>query len=256
MCGVMFRETGYADALGRWSEGLAAGHVDGLLGEVAAGDARDLERFVLNTTEERCRLLTEELALVALAFDDFAGLVTRYVREVPRVAYDPAYSDSQRFLRWLAHRQRLTPQQRDFVAYQQAEYACLALARGYRAAHVSFQRLLSQSRAERIHFETDGGAIVHLNPVRVWSRLAALSPTPSQGAVDAVFFAVGTRICVMGPTGPRAAWLRALSAAEPCAWRAWAARCASATPSSSLEAFAREAAEAGLIAVVKPKETE
>jgi hypothetical protein len=243
----------YAETLVRWSNALAAGRADQLLDEVAVGSSTDVQRFLLNSIVERRRMLTEELALVALACDDFDDLITRYLGDVPRATYDPDKSDSERFLRWLRRNKQLSTQQSDFVAYQEAEYACLVLARNQRPAHVRFQRLLAASLASNIHSETDGNTLVYVNPVRIWSRLAGLSPTPTQRSVEAIFFAAGTQIRVAGLAGQRAAWLRSLDAAEPCPLRVWEAHCPGAT-ASTFASFVHELSKTGLVAVLEEQE--
>src|SRR5262245_28968617 len=109
MCGVNDTHGGYAEMLAHWTDELAAGRSERLLGEVTAGNSDDVQRFLLNTIEERRRMLFEELAFVAVACDDFASLVTRYLQDVPRLTYDPNDSDSQRFLRWLKAAEQLSP---------------------------------------------------------------------------------------------------------------------------------------------------
>ena len=243
----------YEELLANWSTRLASGRGEGLLDDVAVGHAADVQRFLINTIEERRRLLTEELSLVALALEGFSELVTCYLREVPRITFTPDYSDSQRFLRWLRRVWPLTAREADFVAYQEAEYACLALARRERAAHVNFQQLLREGASLPVSIAAGGDALAHLNPTRVWSRLAALSPTPEQDAVDAVFFAVGSQIRVAALAGPRATWLRTLSAVEPCSLRVWHARlqnerCGCIAP-AAFEAFVQELTDAGLVGI-------
>jgi hypothetical protein len=237
---------GYEAMLARWSDSLAAGRADhSLLSEVTSGDATDVERFTLNTIEERRRMLAEELAMVALACNDFDELARRYIRATPRVAFNLDEGDPQRFLRWLKAAKELSPRERDFVAYQEAEYACLALARQRRAEHVSFQQLLAASRSSQIDAPR-AEAIIFLNPIRVESRLAALDSPHGSNAV--IFFPVGTQIRFNALVPPSADWLETLAAAAPCSLNAWTARCPNAG-AGAVASFARELSAAGLVAI-------
>jgi hypothetical protein len=179
-------EENYGEQLRRWTHALATGDVKEVSEAIAEGGAEDIRRFLENCAVERHQLLRQELALVALAFDDFDEAIAAYLRQVPPAAYDPMYSDRERFLRWLQTTRPLTAQQRNFIAYQQAEYAVRALACRRRAEHLAFQRLRASgvdvAAAERLH----------LNPIRVWARLAL----PGRTIEDAIFFATGERIAV------------------------------------------------------------
>lgn len=180
---------GYGEQLGRWAQALATGDIAEVSDDVAEGGAEDVRRFLDNCAGERHKLLRLELAFVALAFDDFDEAIAAYLREVPPMVYDPARSDRERFLNWLRQSRPLTAQQRDFIAYQQAEYAVRALARDLRGPHLAFQRL----RASEV--DVAAAERLHLNPIRVWARLAP----PGRAVQDVVFFAAGARVA--------AAWL-------------------------------------------------
>ncbi len=184
----------YREQLRRWSRALAMGDITEVCADVVQGEAEDVRRFLANNTGERRKLLRQELAFVALAFDDFDGAIDAYLRAVPPTAYDPMRSDRERFLSWLRAVWPLTAQQSDFVAYQQAEYAVLALARERRAEHLAFQRMRTQGRS----FDADGNERVHLNPIRAWARLAL----PGRDAGAMLFFADGERIASIWPAPP------------------------------------------------------
>jgi hypothetical protein len=157
---------------------------------LAEGDARDVERFLLNAIGDRRALLQKELAFVALAFDDFDALVEDYLHQVPQAAYDHAYSDRERFLRWLQDVRRLGPEQRTFVAYQQAEYTVMAVARKQRTEHLAFQRDARRSAQHLARLGQDATLRILLNPIHAWSWLAL----PGQAVGDVLFFAAGERV--------------------------------------------------------------
>jgi hypothetical protein len=132
-------------------------------------------------------LLRQELAFVALAFDDFDALLGAYVCQVPQIAYDPEHSDRERFLRWLREARPLTAKEHQFVAYQQAEHAVAAAARKYRAEHLAFQRAWRQVGEHLPRLARDPALRIQLNPIRAWSRMAL----PGRAACDVLFFAAG-----------------------------------------------------------------
>ena len=180
---------GYGEQLGRWAHAPATGEIAQVSDDATEGGAGDVQRFLENRAGERHRLLRHELAFVALAFDDFDEAIAAYLRDVPPMVCDPACSDHERFLHWLRQSRPLTAQQRDFIAYQQAEYAVRTLARDLRGSHLAFQRL----RASEV--DVAAAERLHLNPIRVWARLAP----PGRAVQDVVFFAAGERVA--------AAWL-------------------------------------------------
>ena len=145
MCGQVASED-YPQQLARVSAALAAAQTQAILGDITpiCGPG-DVQRFVDNAVGERFRLISEELAFVGLAFDDFDRLIDQYLRETPRQTYALDQSDQERFLTWLRRTRVLHAKQSDFVSHQEAEYACLAKARENRVGHVAFQRLWTLS---------------------------------------------------------------------------------------------------------------
>ncbi|HVX16030.1 MAG TPA: hypothetical protein VHC22_32900 [Pirellulales bacterium] len=189
----------------RWCARLAVGQMRDLPAEIVEHSADDVGRYLQVGWGERRRLLTQELALVALAFDDFPTLVDRYLCTVAKTAQAAQSTDQQRFLRWLTRTRRLTPQQRDFIAYQQAEYRCLGQVRARRAAHVAFQRL--RRRIPEVGADV---SVWHLNPVRTWLRWHMPGDDTSLGPCDLVFFPVGDRVENVRVSRQERRWLRAL----------------------------------------------
>jgi hypothetical protein len=188
---------GYRAQLVRWSGALAAGRTEEVYEALAQGEAQDVARFLAQTSGERRGLLRQDLAFVALAFDDFDALVGDYLRQTPPAAYETQYRDPERFLLWLAESRPLTSKERQFVAYQQAEYTVVAEARKRRAEHLVFQRAWRQVGTHLPRLARDPALRIQLNPIRVWSRVAL----PGRAAGDVLFFAVGDRVASAAP-GP------------------------------------------------------
>ncbi len=185
---------GYHEQLHDWVEALTTGDIRAVCDALAEGEADDVRRFLDNSVGERRKLLRQELALVALAFDDFDDLVCDYMRAVPQTAYDPACSDRQRFLCWLRRVRPLTAMQGDFVAYQEAEYAVAALARTQRPRHLAFQGMATKARQQAARLDADVTLRLHLNPIRIGTRLAL----PGRDFGEVLFFAAGDRVASVG----------------------------------------------------------
>ena len=241
--------TTYEQQLVCWSDSLSAGRADTVLDDLT-GDCstHDVERFLENAIGERYRLLTEELNLVALAFDDFDGLVGEYLREVPRRTFALHEREQQRFLRWLKDRS-LTPQQSDFVTYQESEYACYELARQNRTAHLEFQRVWNHSR-RRIEKQSQlTNGVIRVNPVCVWTRLEVATVADDESrSGDVVFLAVGTQVRSLWLTNTQYSAAQYLISHNPTTLTAWKA----SIPQMNTEGhdtLCRELVEGGLVAI-------
>jgi hypothetical protein len=232
----------YKEQLVHWSGALAAGRITEVSKALAGGNAEDVFRFLVETFGERKRLLCEELTFVALAFDDFDALVQKYLHQVPQLAHDPAKSDRERFLRWLQEGHPLTNRQRDFIAYQQAEYAVIAEARKRRAEHVAFQRARLQATRHLPRLGHDPALRIRLNPIRAWRHLAL----PGRAAGDALFFADSdwVRAAVLAPVERD---LIKVLADGPCTLAECADKLAPASPEVFVP-FCRNRAAEGLLA--------
>lgn len=186
----------YKEQLVRWSGELAAARTGEVCDALAGGNSEDVIRFLINSFGDRRKALWDELAFVALAFDDFDAIVQAYLHQVPQRAYDPAHNDRVRFLSWLRSSRPLTDKQREFVAYQQAEYAVMALAWERRTEHAAFQRAWRQVGRQVPRLGPDPTLRILVNPIRAWSRVAL----PGRGG-DALFFAAGDRVtaAALGP---------------------------------------------------------
>ncbi len=198
-----FSVESYAQQLARVSTALAATQCEGVLDDITSDcDVGDVQRFVDNAVGERFRLLTEELAFVALAFDEFEQLVDQYLCENPRQTFTLDTSDQERFLDWLRCTRVLDGKQSDFVTSQLAEYACLAKARENRKSHVAFQQLWTLSKQATREQRTEPNQELQVNPIHVWSRLTIVgsSAKPSDGD-NTIFLAIDKQV--------RSLWLAA-----------------------------------------------
>jgi hypothetical protein len=162
-----------------------------LAGEITADSTlQQVKLFVDGNFDKRLDKLLGQLEFVAPAFDDFEELVAEYVCHEPPAAYDTGTTDADRLLRWLAEHRSLTPEQGDYVACQRARNALETLARKSRALHVAFQRMRRFSSEGVNRSELSDQLLIHVNPIRVWTRLktAALLGDDVPPA-DVLFFA-------------------------------------------------------------------
>jgi hypothetical protein len=211
----------YREQLARWCRALAAGRIEELSAALAEGEAHDVQRFLAQAN---------------------GALIDTYVRRVPQRAYDPECSDRERFVRWLQEERPQTPKERQFVAYQQAEYAVAAQARKRRAEHLAFQRAwhLVGTKMERL--TRDPALRIQLNPIRVWSWLAL----PGRVAGNVLFFAAGDRVASATPGPLERAFVEVL-ARGPCTLAASAVELGPASR-EELVSLCRGRAAEGLVA--------
>lgn len=238
----------YEQRLADWSDELAAAQTRHVLGDLTADcSERDVERFLENAVGERRRMLSEEMDLVGLAFDDMARLIDEYVALTPRKTFELHEREPQRFLRWL-RRFPLTPQQADFVTYQESEYACYELARTNRRAHLAFQRLRNRCLSEDFEPLDPADCLLHLNPVCVWSQLeVAATVDGSAASGDVAFLAIDTRIEMLWLSNEQRELVNRLNADVPTALTA----CVKNEPrlsSNAVAALVRQLMVSGLLA--------
>jgi hypothetical protein len=165
----------YASELDGYVEELASGHVQCVLPGLADDSSlRDVARYVENAVGERARMLDEDTRLVALAFEDFGGLIVEYLQTVPRPKYRYGHREASDFLTWLAGKQ-LDPRQADFIAFQQAEFACLELAHHRQSALRQF-RAIQADPASLLTSVTDRlETKLVANPVFIWTQMSGRS---------------------------------------------------------------------------------
>lgn len=238
----------YPQQLTRVSAALAAANSEAILGDITPiCGLGDVQRFVDNAVGERFRLISEELAFVALAFDGFDGLIDAYLRETPRQTYALDASDQERFLGWLRSTREFDAKQSDFIAHQEAEYACLAKAQKTRAGHVAFQRLWTLSKQTQREQQEQTNQEVQVNPIHVWSRMTIADTQPIMPGEDNVLFlAVGQEIRSLWLEAEQIKAVRDLTLHNPTTLAAWSARHPELTNAKQL---CQELIAAGLLAV-------
>jgi len=240
----------YKQQLTCWAQSLAEGRPEGLQETLAEGSScQDVKRYLANADAERYQVLVDELGFVALAFSNLEALIAAFVQAVPLRAHHLDTTDHERFLEWLRWTQPLTPQQQDFVSYQQAEYAVLAEARRQRSEHLQFQRRWALAGQRGNDLVTNPHLQVHLNPIRVWSRLNL----PTTGYVedaeprDVLFFAQGSQVRSICLDTGQQQHVGELASFAPCSLADWEQRGRSAER-TQLAAVCRELADTGLVA--------
>lgn len=247
----------YEQCLADWSDELAAARTRQVLGDLTGVcSVRDVERFLENAVGERRRMLSEEMDLVGLAFDDMERIIDEYVALTPRKTFELHEREPQRFLRWL-RRLPLTPQQADYVTYQESEYACYELARTNRTAHLAFQRMRNQWVTKDFEPLDLSDCVLHLNPVCVWSQLeVAATVDGSAASGDVAFLAVDSRIEMLWLSSEQREFVKRLNVHAPTAWTA----CVDAQPrlkTNVVAAIVRQLMVGGLLAwcAVEPMST-
>lgn len=229
-------EAAYRDQLDRYATDLAAGRVEQVLPDLVVGSGRgDVERYVENAVLERFRMLVEDTRLVALATPDIEPLVLEYLRLFPRQTFELGRREAPAFLFWLSRTRKLTTRQADFVAFQQAEYACLTLAGNRQAEYRQFRRLLAASDPRSIGPSTQ----LTLNPARVWSRLSGFALGERTAELRPVLFAPqGEQICHHALDDAQRLCLGRLEDAAPTTLADWTGLCGMA-PSMARELAVR-----------------
>ena len=187
------RSDAYRDRLVRYSRALAVARSEAVYEELESGEHRTgLKIFVSANVNKRFERLQGRLEFLAGVMDDLDALLTAYVLEVPLAPYTTISGDADRFLLWLEESRELTAEQRDYVAGQHAHFGIEAAARVNRSGHVRFQELLSVAPLLAPELESNAGLRIHLNPIRIWSRLetGAMLDDAIIPPSDVLFYAV------------------------------------------------------------------
>jgi hypothetical protein len=215
----------YREQLARYARELAAARHRAVHNDLDGGGASGVMVFVSANRKKRLEQLRQELAALAPAFDDLDDLLAAYACERPLAPYCSITDDAERFLGWLEVAGDLEPVRRDFVACQRARHAVEAAGRADRRGHLRFQDLWSLRDQLVPELDSDPRLLVHLNPIRAWSRFetGALLDGDEPAPADVLFFAVreDVRAAVLAPTG--GALVRELSSHGPCSLDDWAA---------------------------------
>jgi hypothetical protein len=142
----------------------------------------------------------------------------------------------------------LTPEQQDYVAWQQARDAVQSEARQNRRGHTRFQELWRVALRREAELDTNPVLRIHLNPIRAWARfvtplLLGMADLPS----DVLFFPAGDAIRTVLLRPKARALLNVLSSCSPCTVRQyWLLNKHSGR--NEIVQFSRHLAQVGLVA--------
>ena len=214
----------YRTQIRRWARALAGARDEAVAGDLDAGSSRArLALFTDDLRAKRRERLGAYLDFVAEAFDDFDDLLNSYLRARAAPAYATTTDDAERFLRWLARTRGLTPEQRDYVVSQRARHAVEAAARADRAGHLRFQALWEATEPRLGELGVHPGLRLHLNPLRVWSRLrtTALLDDDACPPANVLSFAVRDSIHVAVLERSGRIGVQALATRGPCGLDEW-----------------------------------
>lgn len=185
-----------------------------------------VKMFVDGNLDKRLDKVGKQLEFVAEAFgEDFEALIVEYINDLPLEAYDTGASDGQRMLIWLAEKKPLTPEQKDYVACQQARHAIEDIARVNRLRHTRFTELHSLAEQHSGELYTNDQLKILLNPIRHWTRFhsSALLDDQAPPPVDVMFFAAGNEIATAVLDLEGQALINELADYQPCTLGQWAA---------------------------------
>lgn len=170
--------------------------------------------------QQRALGLKGACELLADGFDDLDRYIADYIHEVPLQVGGGKAEDVERFLQWLARRDDVSEEQRDFIVCQRARQAVEFVALARRLAHARFQLLLKSSCVASVpdtrpvpdlterwrkrpgyshlreELELNRRLTVHLNPVHVWATLEtpALLEEGEPVPATVLFFPVGDEV--------------------------------------------------------------
>ena len=241
----------YRDQLARLARAMASTQWDEVTHKLSAdSDATGVQLFVEGNWEKRCDKLANQLEFVAAAFDDFPQLIQAYVDTAPSPAYDTSLSDGERMLVWLRNTRRLTAEQADRIACQQARHAVEERAREQRLAHVRFQERYSLVEKWLANFDAASPLRLYLNPIRTWTKFIspALLDESASPPAHVLFFACGGEISSAVLELEGQALVNELADYQPCTLAEWAA-VSSAGDTAALTAMVRDLATMGLVAL-------
>jgi hypothetical protein len=238
----------YRDELTHLARALATAQDAEVCAALAVGcTAQDVAMFTQGNRLKRFDKLQRKLDLLRECLPEFDDLAREYTAALPLEAYDLHWGDARVFLRWLEQNRSLSPEQLDHLACQRARLEVEMEATRDRRGHVRFQELWSvkDQLAPEFGYES---LRVHLNPIRVWTRLQ--TPVLLEGETpptDVLFFAVRDKVntAVLDPVGQEL--LRELDTIGPCTLNEWACLSSLADRDDLVE-LGRDLAEMGLVA--------
>jgi hypothetical protein len=240
----------YSEQLARWAQALAAARHEAVHGALAEGSLPlQVQMFTAGNRAKRLEKLQKHLRFLVDAFNDLDQLLLAYCRESPLAAYFTLSTDGERFLEWLEGTHTLTPEQQDYVRCQRARHAVEDEGRRNRRGHLRFQELWSVADRLAAELDTNSGLLIHLNPIRAWSRFATrvLLDEESLPPADVLFFAVRNEISTAVLEPQARGLLGELASLSPCHLDDWARR-STLADQGELGEFCRDLAEMGLVA--------
>ena len=243
----------YRQKMTRLTRALARADALAVAGDLASGCASGRAKlFTDGNCEKRFEKLTDQLEFVAEAFNDFATLIETFIRTEPLSAYDTGASDGERMLAWLARTHDCTRAQLDYIACQRGRHAVEDLARFNRLGHIHFQELRSVTPTDEkeIGLLLASGALVHLNPIRIWTTFHTRTLLDDDADVPAavILFPVGREIATAVLEDDARPLLDDLAKIASCSLAQWSAT-TSLADSDRLAEFCVDLVGLGLAAV-------
>lgn len=251
MTGPPGTDTSYRDQLAGWVQALACARPEALQSILEEGSSlSNVDMFLESNRAGRRQKLLAHLDFVIPAFEDFEGLLDRYLRDCPLAAYHSIAADAERWLGWIENCMDLAPEQRDYVACQRARMAVETAARRNRSGHVQFQKLGRVTEGLVAGLGGEARFRIHLNPIRSRSRFVTTALL-DEGAIppaDVEFFAVRDEIAtaILEPSGR--ARIEELALCSPCTLDEWAGPGQHGNR-AELAALANDLAGIGLVAL-------
>lgn len=242
----------YRDQIRRWAHALATADIDQL--EDSLDDGSNLDHvalFVDGNMAKRDSLLLTLLPFLAGLIEELPEWIVNYATACPFPAQGTGVNDADTCLAWLERNQKMTREQRDYVACQRARHAVEATGRANRVGHIEFQKLARRAVGFADALETNADLEVHVNPIHVWTRFqtAALLDESATAPADVLFFAAGSDIgtAVLEPAARRA--VRELAENGPWTIDSWSCLTEHADR-DELITLCRDLAQIGLVAFV------
>ncbi len=242
----------YRDEIRRWAHALATADIDQL--EDALDDGSTLDHvalFVDGNMAKRDSLLLTLLPFLAGLIEEMPEWIANYATACPFAAQGTGVSDADACLAWLEKNQKMTREQRDYVACQRARHAVEAAGRMNRVGHIEFQELVRRAVRLADELESNADLEVHINPIHAWARFQtpALLGGLAEAPADVLFFAAGSDIgtAVLEPAARRA--VRQLAESGPWTIDSWACLTEHADRDELIK-LCRDLAQIGLVAFV------
>jgi hypothetical protein len=200
---------------------------------------------------QRFEMLSSELSFVATAFPSFQRQIIQYLDENPLSFQREGFHDGEMMLLWLQKRKRLTDEQRDFIAHEQARIAVETLARTKRLECTAFQERYNQIEESLREYAAQKPVQILLNPIRIWTKFhsRALLEDGMEPPANILFFAGDSTVCTACLDLEGQVLVNELADFQPCTLQQWQSSTAFGD-GSRLENFIIHFARIGLVAFV------